>query len=110
METDGSGQMGMNNSAGGLYGLPISGDGSKHIWYLKGGPSLTYVENNSRTVISNSNNGGITTSNQMTLFGRNDDSGYANIIIGELVYGAGTLTSPQEESMWTYLKAKWSVA
>ena len=45
----------------------------------------------------------------MRLFARGD--GFpANCLIGELIYGTGTLTTPQQTAIWTYLGAKWGTS
>jgi hypothetical protein len=108
METKSATAMGINSIPANPWSptdVPIAAS-TNYAFHLKGNASGGTLRHDRSATISATSTDASLASAPMRMFARGDGL-YANIRVGELIFGRGTLTGTQETAVWTYLSTKW---
>jgi hypothetical protein len=115
LETDSGTTININHSPGPLTPSLIIANDRDYGFLLKGSPTANSILTNDGDTASKTGMSGTTpdfgsrTNFGMRLFNRGDGGLAFNVRIGELIFGEGTLSDPDQAQVWAYLDAKWDI-
>lgn len=117
LETNSASTININQPGGPMSSSIALANGVQRAIFIEGHTtSVMYQADNGSPITKmlpgdypSTNSDGRLLTTPMRLFARSDGLNF-NVLVGELVFGGGTLSGAQKAALWGYLSTKWGVA